>query len=105
MVDGECLGFARARIGPEEAGSGRCRIWVAVAHRAHRRGIGTALTAWSADWARSRGYRRMVTSTGVGNEAMQAVARRLGFQVAARWSHFLGSVKRWGVASGGEVQP
>jgi len=69
------------------------------------RGLGTALVAAAATWAKGRGYRRLLTSTSVSNEAMQRTARRLGFTVAGRWAHLLGPVTRGGVPSGQEGNP
>lgn len=121
--------FRRARLDAEEAlveGTtiavvegewvGLCEMWrsgddtftvyeeltgVLRGHR--RRGVGTALVAAAAAWARSRGYHRMLTSTSIANEAMQGLARGLGFRVAGRWSHLLGPVLPGRVASGREV--
>jgi GNAT superfamily N-acetyltransferase len=70
-----------------------------------RRGLGTALVAAAAAWAKGYGYRRLLTSTSTSNEAMQRTARRLGFAVAGRWSHLLGPVTRGGVPSGQEGSP
>ncbi len=69
------------------------------------RGLGTALVAAAAAWAKARGYRRLLTSTSTSNEAMQRTARRLGFVVAGRWSHLLGPVTPGGVPSGQEGHP
>ena len=66
------------------------------------RGLGTALVAAAAAWAKGRGYRRLLTSTSVSNEAMGRTARRLGFAVAGRWSHLLGPATRVGLPSGQE---
>jgi GNAT superfamily N-acetyltransferase len=74
---------------------------VLTAHR--RRGIGAALVTATADWARRRGYCRLLGSTDLHNEAMQALARRLGFREAARWSYLVGPVQRRRVLSGREV--
>jgi GNAT superfamily N-acetyltransferase len=63
---------------------------VLAAHR--RRGIGAALVAATAGWARGQGYRRLLGSAGAHNEAMQALARRLGFREGARWSYLVGPV-------------
>jgi GNAT superfamily N-acetyltransferase len=69
------------------------------------RGLGTALVAAAAAWAKGRGYRRLLTSTSTSNEAMQRTARRLGFVVAGRWVHLLGSAARPRVPSGQEGGP
>jgi GNAT superfamily N-acetyltransferase len=69
------------------------------------RGLGTALVAAAAAWAKGRGYRRLFTSTSTSNEAMQRTARRLGFVLAGRWIHLLGPVTPGGVASGQEGSP
>jgi mycothiol synthase len=102
VLDGEWVGLCELwRSGDDAATVYQELTGVLPAQR--RRGIGTAVVVAAADWCRGRGYRRMVTSTGTDNEAMQALARRLGFGVAARWSHFLGPTRRRGVASGREV--
>ncbi len=68
-------------------------------------GLGTALVAAAATWAQGRGYRRLLTSTGTANEAMQRTARRLGFRIAGRWAHLLGPVTRRRVPSDPEGNP
>lgn len=65
------------------------------------RGIATALVESLAGRAGALGFRRLLTSTGRGNRAMQAVASRLGFAATADWSYLLGPVPR--VPSGQEV--
>ena len=67
----------------------------------HRVGIATALVESLAGRAGALGFRRLLTSTGRGNRAMQAVASRLGFAATADWSYLLGPVPR--VPSGQEV--
>ncbi len=69
------------------------------------RGVGTALLAAAADGAARLGYRRLLTSTGTENEAMQRLARRLGFTAVARWSYLVGPVPGRRVLSAEEVEP
>lgn len=54
--------------------------------RSHRgRGIATALKRRQIAWASRHGYRELVTWTQEGNEAMQAVNRKLGYEERPAW--------------------
>ena len=54
--------------------------------RTHRgRGIGTALKQTQLAWAAANGYRELITFTQDGNEAMQAVNRKLGYVDQPAW--------------------
>lgn len=102
VVDGEWVGLCELRrSGDDTATAYQELTGVLPAHR--RQGIGRALVCAAAEWARRDGYRRLLTSTGVRNEAMQALASRLGFRVAGRWSYLVGAVSRLRVPSGEEV--
>jgi GNAT superfamily N-acetyltransferase len=101
VVDGEWVGLCEMwRSGDDTHTAYQELTGVLPGYR--ERGLGTALVAAAAAWAKGRGYRRLLTSTSTSNEAMQRTARRLGFAAAGRWSHLLGPVTRGGVPSGQE---
>jgi len=103
VLDGEWVGLSELwRSGDDRATAYQELTGVLPAHR--RRGIATALVAVTADWARRHGYRRLLASTGVENEAMRAVLLWLGFREVARWSYLLGPAQGRCVLSGQEVQ-
>jgi len=52
----------------------------AVLRSHRRRGIAEALKRAQIDWAAAAGYRRLVTGTQTGNEAMRALNRKLGYR-------------------------
>lgn len=101
VADGEWVGLCEMwRSGDDGHTAYQELTGLLPGHRG--RGLGTALVAAAAAWAKGRGFRRLLTSTSTSNEAMQRTARRLGFRFAGRWSHLLGPVKRGGVPSGQE---
>jgi ribosomal protein S18 acetylase RimI-like enzyme len=63
---------------------------VTVAERARRRGLGTAVMAALADWARGRGGRTCVLQVAAGNAAALALYARLGFTEHHRYHYRLG---------------
>lgn len=91
LADGEWVGLCEVwRSGGDAVIAYEELTGVLPAHRG--RGLGSALVAAAASWAKGRGYRCLLTSTGARNEAMQRTARRLGFVTMGRWSHLLGPV-------------
>ncbi|MBM3695389.1 MAG: GNAT family N-acetyltransferase [Actinobacteria bacterium] len=101
VVGGEWVGLCEMwRCGDDLATAYQELTGVLPGYRGQ--GLGTALVAAAAAWAKRRGYRRLLTSTSTSNAAMQRTARRLGFIVAGRWSHLLGPVRRGGAPSGQE---
>lgn len=58
-------------------------IWVAPDHRG--KGIGKALVDWAAEWARSRGHRKIKLEVGEGNERARHVYESLGFLPERRY--------------------
>jgi GNAT superfamily N-acetyltransferase len=104
VADGEWVGLCEMwRSGDDAHTAYEELTGVLPGHRGQ--GLGPALVAAAAAWAKGRGYRRLLTSTSTSNEAMQRTARRLGFRFAGRWSHLLGPVTRGGVPSGQEGNP
>ena len=104
VADGEWVGLCEMwRSGDDTHTAYEELTGVLPAYRGQ--GLGTALVAAAAAWAKDRGYHRLLTSTSTSNEAMQRTARRLGFVVAGRWIHLLGPAARRGVPSGPEVGP
>jgi len=54
--------------------------------RSHRgRGIAVALKQTQLAWAAARGYRRLVTNTQEGNEAMRGINEKLGYREEPAW--------------------
>jgi GNAT superfamily N-acetyltransferase len=102
VADGEWVGLCELwRSGDDTHTAYEELTGVLPAYR--RRGLGTALAGAAARWSRGHGYRRLLTSTSTRNTPMQALAARLGFRVAGRWSHLLGLVDATRVPSGREV--
>lgn len=58
-------------------------IWVAPASRGQ--GIGKALVEWAAEWARSRGHRKIKLEVGEGNARARHVYEALGFRPERRY--------------------
>src|SRR5205823_12536503 len=58
-------------------------IWVAPEFRG--RGIGKALVEWAAEWARSRGHRKIKLEVGEGNARARHVYEALGFRSERRY--------------------
>ena len=54
-------------------------VWVAPMHR--RRGIGTSLVRWAADWARSKGYAKIKLEVAETNPAARRVYEAAGFRL------------------------
>jgi dihydroorotate dehydrogenase electron transfer subunit len=78
-ADGEVRAGAIAR----RAGDDVELLWIAVAPRARRRGLGAALVAIVADWARELGGRVLLEVRG-DNAAARALYARAGFVVVGR---------------------
>lgn len=81
---GRVVGFAgllRRAADPGLAENGLTAV--APSHRG--RGIATALKRRQIAWAARHGYREIVTWTQEGNEAMQAVNRKLGYVARPAW--------------------
>ncbi|MFH1331166.1 MAG: GNAT family N-acetyltransferase [Actinomycetota bacterium] len=102
VVDGEWVGLCEMWRSGDDAHTVYEEL-TGVLPEYRGQGLGRALVAAAAGWARGRGYHRMLTSTSTANEAMQCLARRLGFRVAGRWSHLLGPALWRRVPSGREV--
>lgn len=84
VENGVVVGFAgllRREADPRVAEHGLA----AVAPHARGRGVATALKRAQIAWASRNGYRELVTYTQVGNLAMQAVNRRLGYEPRPAW--------------------
>jgi GNAT superfamily N-acetyltransferase len=75
------LGEPRVGGAPQQAGEGDDAV--AAGHRG--RGIATALKRRQIAWAARHGYRELVTWTQDGNDAMQAVNRKLGYVGRPAW--------------------
>lgn len=104
MVDGRWVGLCEMRRSGDDTHTAYEELTgVLPEHRGQ--GLGTALVAAAAAWAKGRGYHRLLTSTSTSNEAMQRTAGRLGFRVAGRWVHLLGPAARPGVPSNQEGSP
>jgi GNAT superfamily N-acetyltransferase len=104
VVDGQWVGLCEMRRCGDDAHTVYEELTgVLPGHRGQ--GLGAALVASAAAWAKGRGYRRLLTSTSTSNEAMQRTARRLGFRVAGRWAHLLGPTRRRRVPSDQEGSP
>jgi len=58
-------------------------IWVMPNHRGQ--GIGKTLVDWAAQWARSRGHRKIKLEVGEGNECARHVYEGLGFRSERRY--------------------
>jgi GNAT superfamily N-acetyltransferase len=101
LAGGEWVGLCEMRRSGEDARTAYEEL-TGVLPGYRGRGLGTALVAAAAGWAKEQGYRRLLTSTSTANEAMLRTARRLGFALAGRWSHLLGPATRGGVPSGQE---
>lgn len=84
LEGGRSVGFAgllRRRADPRLAEHG-----LTVVARGHRgRGIATALKQAQIAWASRNGYRELMTFTQDGNEAMQAVNAKLGYEARPAW--------------------
>lgn len=84
LDDGRVVGFAgllRRAADPRLAENGLTAV--APSHRG--RGIASALKRRQIAWAARHGYREIVTWTQEGNEAMQAVNRKLGYVARPAW--------------------
>lgn len=63
----------------------RAHVEVVVVDQGHRRaGVGTALMAGAADWARSRQADELVLTVWTGNRAAEGFYRSLGYEVISR---------------------
>ena len=102
LLDGEWVGLGELWRSGDDRRTAYLELAGVLPGR-RRRGIGAALVAAVADGASRLGFRRLLTSTATGNWAMQGLADRLGFSVAARWSYLVGPVTGRGVLSEQEV--
>jgi GNAT superfamily N-acetyltransferase len=102
LLDGEWVGLGELWRSGDDRHTAYLEL-TGVLPACRRRGIGRVLVAAVAGRAARLGFRRLLTSTGTDNEAMQVLARRTGFTVAARWSYLVGPVMGRRVLSGQEV--
>lgn len=79
-ADGEPVGFALFRLDREDDAPGRRRLWLAVAHGARRRGVGSALLAAAGEAAAVGGAKEFLASTSLAEPDGLAFARRHGFR-------------------------
>ena len=73
----------RDGVNPPMEGS----VWIAttgILPSMQGRGLGTLMKSWEIAFARSRGFRRMVTNVRSRNRAMLALNRKFGFRVIRR---------------------
>ena len=78
--DGSPLGFASVSHSTHFTGVSQAEIGeLAVAEAREGHGVGRALVAACAGWARGRGYRFLTLGTGAANERARRFYRRLGF--------------------------
>ncbi len=73
---------------------------IRVAPERQRRGIGRLLTQTTIDWARVRGYQRLILDTTSEQAAAIALYEALGFQERGRTAH-----GRWSSSDRGDGQP
>ena len=84
LADGEVVGFAGLMAWPGDGT--RSEHGLTVVRRAwRRRGLATALKSRELTWASRNGIRELVTWTQTGNEALQGVNERLGYEVRSVW--------------------
>jgi len=76
---GKTVGFARHGVDPEAESPGRRRFWLAVAHRARRRGVGSALLAAAGQAAAAGGATGFLVTTSLAEPDGLAFALRHGF--------------------------
>ena len=79
-ADGDVVGFARAQTDADVPVAGRRRLWVAVAHAARRRGVGTALLDAVGEAAAAGGATEFHVSTSLAEPDGLAFARARGFR-------------------------
>ncbi|MBN2114022.1 MAG: GNAT family N-acetyltransferase [Acidimicrobiia bacterium] len=80
LAGGEAVGFARAQADADVPVAGRRRLWVVVAHRARRRGIGTALLESVTQEAAAGGATEWHVSTSLAEPDGLAFALARGFR-------------------------
>lgn len=80
LAGGEAVGFARAQADADVPVVGRRRLWVVVAHRARRRGIGTALLEAVTQEATAGGATEWHASTSLAEPDGLAFALARGFR-------------------------
>jgi mycothiol synthase len=84
LADGEIVGYAGLTAWPGD--DSRSEHGLTVVRRAwRRRGLATALKSRELAWASRNGIRELVTWTQTGNEALQGVNQRLGYEVRSVW--------------------
>ena len=76
--DAVIVAEARCELNPAE---GNAEFAIAVADEFQRRGLGTQLLSTLVDYAAKRGVQRLFGEILADNDAMLALARRLGFQI------------------------
>jgi mycothiol synthase len=80
LEEGEIVGYAGLMAWPGD--DTRSEHGLTVVRRAwRRRGLATALKARELAWASRNGIRELVTWTQTGNEALQGVNQRLGYEI------------------------
>lgn len=86
VVDGQDAGLARGGAHSERA-DGAILLSMWVAPEARGRGVGEALIDAVADWARTRGFRRLFLDVADRNDAAIALYARKGFEPTGERGH------------------
>ena len=77
--EGEIIGHIDLRSRPEAPARHRCLLGMGVHRAARRSGLGAALVATAADWAREQGLKWVDLEVLAGNEPARALYRKCGF--------------------------
>ena len=79
LEGGQIIGHIDLRSRPEPAARHRCLLGMGVHRNARRGGLGTALVATAAEWARGQGLEWVDLEVLQGNAPARALYRKMGF--------------------------